>query len=150
MRGVTRKGTLSDAAHVPLREAFRWDADLNEPGSAIWYRRGDAPFWPERYNRSGDGVSVEEQAAGSSLLAWDRDLLSLRRTRPELRHGDQRLLCDNDPGRMCVLREDGARRTLLLVNLGTQPARPVLEPALAGARWIDLLGNTASPTRVDP
>ena len=150
MRGVTRQGTLSDAAHVPLREAFRWDADLNAPGSALWYRRGDAPYWTGRYNRSGDGVSVEEQAAGSSLLAWYRDLLSLRRTRPELRHGDQRLLCDNDPGLVCVLREDGARRTLLLVNLGTQAARPVLEPALAGVRWIDLPGNTASPMRVDP
>ncbi|KQY50582.1 alpha amylase [Lysobacter sp. Root494] len=149
MRGIARQGTMSDAAHIPLREAFRWDADLNADGSAIWYRRDDAPFWTERYNRSNDGVSVEEEAAAGSLLAWYRELLSLRSTRPELRHGDQRLLCDSDPDLMCVLREDGARRSLLLVNLGDKPATPLLDSALAGARWIDLLG-AAPHARVDP
>ena len=29
MRGITRTGTLSDSAHIPLREAMRWSADLD-------------------------------------------------------------------------------------------------------------------------
>lgn len=140
MRGVTRKGTLSDSAHIPLREAFRWKADLDAPGSATWYRDADAPWWNERYNRSQDGVSVEEEGVDPhSLLAWYRDLLALRAARPELRRGSQRLPCDDDAPVLCVLREDDGARTLLLVNLGGVAAGPALEPGLAAAGWTDLL-----------
>lgn len=139
MRGITRKGTMSDSAHIPLREAFRWQADLEAPGSAIWYR-GDKPWWHERCNRSHDGVSVEEQhGKPDSLLAWYRKLLALRQARQELRRGDQRLPCDDDSTVLCVLREDGARRTLLLVNLGADAASPALEKALTVAAWTDLV-----------
>lgn len=136
MRGITRKGTMSDSAHIPLREAFRWSADLAAPGSAIWYKSGQ-PWWTERTNRSHDGVSVEEQGKPDSLLGWYRKLLALRQTRPELRSGSQRILCDDASKVVCILREAGAARTLLLVNLGTVPAQPALDPALARDAWTD-------------
>lgn len=151
MHGVTGKVGMSDANHIPLREAMRWRSDLEAPGSAIWYR-GDASWWTDRYNRSGDGISVQEQDGDAqSLLAWYRQLLALREQRPELRHGGQRLPCDDDSPVLCVLREADGRRTLLVANLGDAEATPALGEELARAEWIDLLaGDAAGGGRIDP
>ncbi|WP_206185257.1 alpha-amylase family glycosyl hydrolase [Sphingosinicella sp. CPCC 101087] len=140
MRGRTREGGFSDGNHIPLREAFRWTRDLEAPGSAIWYA-GDRPWWTERYNRSGDGVSVEEQAsAPDSLFNWYRALLSLRARRPELRAGGQRVLCQDETSMLCIVREQEGARTLILANLGEAPAQASL-PAELGGSWTDLLGS---------
>jgi glycosidase len=142
MRGKALQGGLSDGNHIPLREAFRWSADLDAPGSAIWYK-GRERWWTGRSNRSNDGVSLEEEAARpDSLFNWYRTLLSLRRERPELRHGSQRMLCDESPQVLCLLRSDGERRTLLIVNLGKDEAR-IAAPVEAG--WIDLIARKPAP-----
>lgn len=149
MRGVTGKVGMSDANHIPLREAMRWQADLDAPGSATWYQ-GDQRWWTGRYNRSDDGVSVQEQDRDpDSLLNWYRQLLALRRQRPELRHGAQRVLCDDDSKVLCVLREDGGRRTLLVANLGDTPATPSLGGDIPGTDWIDLMDKTDKAKPVD-
>ncbi|WP_426700857.1 alpha-amylase family glycosyl hydrolase [Rhodanobacter sp. Col0626] len=147
MRGRPLKNVpVSDAVQIPMREAFRWKADLAAPGSATWYQ-GPQRWWTERFNRSNDGVSLEEeQAQPGSLYHWYRKLLALRRARPELREGSQRILCDDASAVLCILREDGPRRTLLIANLGDTEARPVLDPALLGdASWFDLLGDGKQP-----
>ena len=125
-----------------MREAFRWQADLEAAGSAIWYQ-GDQWFWKDRYNRSHDGVSLqEEEARPDSLYHWYRKLLALRHARPEIGGGGQRILCDDDSAVLCILRERGGRRTLLLVNLGKTAARPRLDAKLAtGSAWTDLLDD---------
>ena len=148
---------LSDAIGIPVREAMRWKADLKAPGSAIWYlgqhdQWADQWWWRDRYNRSDDGVSVqEEEQRPDSLYHWYRKLLALRHARPEIDGGSQRVLCDDDSTVLCILRERGDRRTLLLVNLGKADARPRLDPRfVAGTAWVDLLdgGATASPDAV--
>ncbi|WP_407353831.1 alpha-amylase family glycosyl hydrolase [Luteimonas sp. R10] len=147
MRGTTREDGMSDSNHIPLREAMRWSAALDAPGAAIWYR-GDKPWWTDPANQAHDGVSVEEQRGDAdSLLAWYRTLLALRQARPELRAGDQRLPCDDASEVLCVLRESGDARSLLLVNLGDAAARPALDSTIAGGRWIDLIdGGTVDPS----
>ncbi len=151
MRGVQPKNLgksggipLTDAVGIPVREAFRWDANLEAPGSAIWYR-GDQWFWKDRFNRSHDGVSLqEEQARPDSLYHWYKQLLALRHARPEISAGSQRILCDDDSAVLCILRGEGAQRTLLLVNLGKVDAKPRLDPELVGGNaWGDLLDNGA-------
>lgn len=155
MRGVQPKNLgksggipLTDAVGIPVREAFRWDANLEAPGSAIWYR-GDQWFWKDRFNRSHDGVSLrEEQARPDSLYHWYKQLLALRHARAEISAGSQRILCDDDSAVLCILRGEGTQRTLLLVNLGKVDAKPRLDPGLlAGSTWGDLLdhGAPASP-----
>ncbi|EIL93919.1 alpha-amylase family glycosyl hydrolase [Rhodanobacter sp. 115] len=152
MRGMQPKNfgksggiPLSDGIGIPVREAFRWQANLQAPGSAIWYE-GSKPWWPDRYNRSNDGVSLqEEKARPDSLYHWYRKLLALRQARAELREGSQRILCDDNTTVLCILREDGSQRTLLLVNLGKTDAKPRLDPKLTRATtWTDLLGNHAT------
>ena len=145
MRGrPLQNAPVSDGIQIPMREAFRWKADLAAPGSATWYQ-GPQRWWTERFNRSNDGVSLEEeQARPDSLYHWYRKLLALRHARPELREGGQRILCDDASAVLCILREQGARRTLLLVNLGHTDARPALDPALTGdTPWVDLLDGGA-------
>ena len=141
MRGITRKGSMADSAHIPLREAMRWQADLDAPGSATWYQ-GDKPWWTQRYNRSNDGVSVQEQDDNAaSLLNWYRHLLALRQQRPELRHGTQRVLCDDAGKLLCILRETDGQRSLLIANLGDATAVPAFGKDGVDAKWIDLLAT---------
>jgi len=150
MRGRAIPNDFSDETQIPSREAFRWRRDLLAPGSAIWYR-SDPRAWHARYNRSGDGVSLQEERADpNSLYHWYRKLLTLRRVRPSLSEGSQRLVCAASPGVLCVLRQKGRQRTLLLVNLGTDRAPPDLAAGVAGnARWEDLLrGGRVSAARV--
>jgi alpha-amylase len=148
MRGrVLKTGPVTDGMQIPVREAFRWQADLMAPGSAVWYR-GNQPWWTGRYNRSHDGVSLEEsRMQPASLYHWYRKLLALRHARVELREGSQSILCDDGSAMLCILRKLGSRRTLLIVNLGKVDARPQLDPKLiGGARWNDLLdGGAAQP-----
>ena len=146
MRGVTRSDpSLSDRAHIPLREAFRWTADIEAPGSAIWYADAGKWWWDERTNRSHDGVSLQEQSGDpGSLYHWYRTLLALRQARSELRRGDQRILCDDDSAVVCVLREEDGARTLLLANLGAAPAAvPGDAASMAADGWVDLLDPRA-------
>lgn len=154
MRGMQPKNygkangiPLSDAIGIPVREAMRWDADLEAPGSAIWYdgKWDDKWWWKDRYNRSDDGVSLqEEQPRSNSLYHWYKELLALRHARPELREGSQKILCDDDSAVLCILRTQGDRRTLLLVNLGKTAAKPRLDAMLTTGTWTDLLDDGKS------
>lgn len=124
MRGRKGPAEATDAPDIPRREAFRWRAALDAPGSAIWYRSLDR-VWAARVNRSHDGVSLEEQDhAPGSLLNWYRRLIALRRTRVELARGDQAFVCAAASPVLCVLRTSGAHATLALVNLSDHSAAP--------------------------
>ena len=93
-------------------------------------------------------MSLEEEARRpDSLYHWYRTLLALRHARPELNSGSQRVLCDDASAMLCILRSDGVRQTLLIVNLGTTEARPALgRDATVRTDWVDLLENRpASP-----
>jgi glycosidase len=149
MRGVQPKnvGTsggipVTDAVGIPVREAFRWQADEDAAGAATWYR-GEQWFWQDRFNRSHDGVSLqEEQTDPGSLYHWYATLLALRHARPEISGGSQHILCDDDSAVLCILREAGERRTLLLVNLGQTATCPSLDAKfVAGTHWVDLLDD---------
>jgi glycosidase len=139
MRGRIDARVKSDGAHIGLREAYRWSADLDARGSATWYR-GDVTAWSNRFNRSNDGVSLaEEQGKADSLYTFYRTLLALRATRPELRQGDQQLLCDDASTAVCVLRSMGNREVLILANTGAVAVHPSL--AAMGSGWVDLVDD---------
>jgi glycosidase len=126
MRGQKGPAEDSDAPDIPRREAFRWKADLETAGSAIWYRSLER-VWKARANRSNDGVSEEEEADDPrSLLSWYRQLIAIRRQRSEIRSGAQSFPCAAASAVLCILRSAGAERTLLLVNLSNESA--VAEP----------------------
>ncbi|HEY2483296.1 MAG TPA: alpha-amylase family glycosyl hydrolase [Caulobacteraceae bacterium] len=143
MRGRKSAAWNSDANDIPQREAFRWAADERGPGQAIWYA-GDWPWWKDRFNRSHDGVSVEEEdKVAGSLLNWYRRLIALR-ARPEWLGGDQTEVCPNSDHLVCLLRKSGARRSLMIANLSPGPT--TLDLATIGAddaSWRVLARNGA-------
>lgn len=149
MRGEQSHAWGTDANDIPDREAFRWTADLQAPGSAVWYA-GDHPWWTDRFNRSGDGVSVEEEAANPrSLLADYRRLIALRRERPELRAGEETIVCREVPGVLCIERAKGAARSVLAVNLTAAQASLPLAAIGAGLHWKSLLGQAPREVGAD-
>lgn len=118
MRGRQSKEWKTDANDIPVREAMEWHAENGSTGDAEWYRES-GPWWTGRYARDTDSVSVEEQQGKpGSLLSYYRRLLTLRRARPELQLGDQRLLATDSPKVLALLRSTQAQSTLLLANLG--------------------------------
>lgn len=138
MRGRKGPADNTDAPDIARREAFRWQADLDAAGSATWYR-SIPRAWDRRANRSKDGVSVEEQQnTPRSMLEWYRQLVALRRTRPEISVGTQSFPCAAASPVLCVLRESGTGRVLLLVNLSGAPALPTFD-AGAGVEGLALL-----------
>ena len=150
MRGRKGPAEASDAPDVPKREAFRWHADLDAPGSATWYRSLDR-VWNARVNRSHDGVSVEEQDhAPGSLLNWYRRLITLRRTRPDLASGDQAFPCAAQSPVLCVLRTMGTQQTLVLVNLSDAPAAPAIDANLSPRTFHLLAGEGATDAVLAP
>ena len=101
MKGRQNKTWGTDANDIPVREAFEWTAKGESPGSATWYQGTDA-WWTDRYAKDGDGISVEEEARDpASLLSFYRRLLALRRARPELVSGDERVVATDRTGRAC-------------------------------------------------
>jgi glycosidase len=138
MRGSKSHTWGTDANDIPQREAFRWSADEAAPGAATWYQ-GDWPWWKDRFNRSHDGVSVEEEGHDpASLLNWYRELTALRRERPEWRDGDQTVACPKAEHIVCLLRTAGGSQSLLVANLSAEPAKA---PVGASHAWKTLIAN---------
>lgn len=148
MKGRQSKEWGTDANDIPVREAFEWARREDAPGQATWYRETGA-WWTGRYARDDDGISVEEQAQDpSSLLAYYRRLIGLRRSRAELTGGEQRVVAMEAPGVLAVVRSARGQASLLLANLGESPAcirlpRGGLPESLAGVRLRDLLAGGA-------
>jgi glycosidase len=155
MQGRQNKTWGTDANDIPVREAFEWTRRGDAPGQATWYR-GKGAWWTGRYAKDGDGVSVEEEERDStSLLSFYRRLLKMRRERPELVSGEQRVLASDRPNVLTIQRSLPGHTSLLLVNLADSattvevPQGEILlaepsccQPEPASAR-------TAAATRID-
>lgn len=148
MQGRQNKSWGTDANDIPVREAFEWTGQGDGPGAATWYR-GTDPWWTQRYAKDGDGISVEEEARDpASLLSFYRRLLALRRARPELVSGDERVIATDREDVLAVLRATTGHASLLLVNLADSAAtvvvrRDSLPDGLRGPRLRDLLSGAS-------
>jgi alpha-amylase len=146
MKGRQNKSWGTDANDIPVREAFEWTAKGDGPGSATWYQ-GTEAWWTDRYAKDGDGISVEEEARDpASLMSFYRRLLALRRARPELVSGDERVVATDRPNVLAVVRSTTGQACLLLVNLADTAAtvvvqRDSLPEGLRGPRLRDLLSG---------
>ncbi len=154
MKGRQNKTWGTDANDIPVREAFEWTRRADTAGTAAWYRNTGA-WWTDRYAKDDDGVSVEEEARDpASLLSFYRRLLALRRTRPELVSGDERVVATDRKDVLAVLRTLEEHASVLLVNLADTAAtvglqRDSLPEILFGPRMKDLLSGQAEGTGED-
>ena len=126
MKGLHSQAWNSDANDIPDREAMKWTRRLKDPGEATWYKDTGA-WWTDRFNRDDDGISVaEERGNPRSLLSYYRRLLALRRARPEIRSGTERVVGAKAAGVLAVLRSLPSAASLLVVNLSDSAATAVV------------------------
>lgn len=86
MRGRKNTGYSGDAADIPMREPFKWNAVAGAPMSNYFVLNG--PAYNGRVARDHDGRSVEEQDdVAGSLLETYRQLIAVRRANPALSAG---------------------------------------------------------------
>ena len=152
--GMTGRQThepATDGNDIPVREAFRWHRALDAAGSAIWYR-DTGNWWRHRYNRSGDGVSVDEEEGNPhSLYEYYRRLIALRRERAELHAGDETVLVNPASEVLVVRRRTAAQESLLIANMSAQAANVVvaadaLRDLHNGEKLVELLHGAAWTT----
>jgi alpha-glucosidase len=94
---------------------------------------GRSPFdWAE---------AARQERDPTSLLAFYRELIGLRRASPALRHGTLSLLRDLPPGVLGYERATGDERLLVLANMRSAPARV----RLPVAGHPELVIGTATP-----
>jgi len=142
MRGRLLNQYKTDELGIGVREAFRWMASEDAPIQANWYR-GGASYWTQRFNRSHDGVSVEEEDHDpASLLNRYRQLIRLRHAHAALNAGSQQVL-DSPPGILVIQRSSGNERLWLVANLSDTAVR-YQPPLPAGTEPTDLLGSNTT------
>lgn len=143
MRGAIDAGYLTDEAHIPIREAFKWSAEDAAPGQALWYPRPGERYWDQRYARDHDGVSVaEETGKPASLLNHYRKLTALRKAHPALAAGSQRVL-ESPAGVLMVERKADGETLVIVTNLN-----PIaVTPPIAGEHGPDLISGGSDALR---
>ena len=106
------------------RTPMAWDAS---PGAGFSTARPEALWLP--LHPTHRAVNVERQSAEpGSLLSLYRRLLALRRATPALHGGSYAPLADVPETVFGYERADGASRAVVLLNLGSAPARVPLPP----------------------
>lgn len=128
------------------REPMDWYASGEGPGQTTWFRP------PDRWNRPGDGISVEEEEQDpDSLLNTYRRFIRLRTERPALREGDFAVLdlAASASGAWGFVRRAGDQMVVALFNFSNQPLSITLSafPFTSSAPRDLLSGRTFPPAQ---
>jgi glycosidase len=115
MRGAKNTSYSGDAADIPMREPFKWNAVDGPPMSN--YDVLNAAAYAGRISQDNDGRSVEEQdgVAGSLLEAY-RELIALRTANVALRRGGYQPVPASDGGVWAFVRDHADQQVLVAIN----------------------------------
>jgi len=117
MKGEQRQFGMTDGNDIGVRESFEWYKNEEGTGTANWYKN-TGPWWTERYNKSDDGISYEEQKSDpGSLYNFYRSLLKLRTNHRALNNGSYAAIANGNPNVMSFGRSDSGETILVFVNL---------------------------------
>ncbi|RZJ69538.1 alpha-amylase family glycosyl hydrolase [Flavobacterium sp.] len=117
MKGEQRELGSSDGNDIGIREAFDWYKEESGKGTANWYKNS-GPWWENRFNRSNDGISLEEQKTDANSL-WNhyRKLLKLRAENKALTYGSYSKVTNGNPEILSFARSFEGQKVLVFVNL---------------------------------
>ncbi|WP_182849771.1 alpha-amylase family glycosyl hydrolase [Pelagerythrobacter aerophilus] len=136
MHGVQDMRFETDEKDIGIREAFEWEAEVEAPIHANWYRDPSKSYWTDKYSQSHDGISVEEQDGDpDSLLNFYRRLLDLRTKHPALSRGSLEVM-ESAPELLVVERKLDGERFHLVANLSDRMVN------YQGPGQADLLGGS--------
>ena len=125
---------------IPVREPMQWYATQNGSGQTYWTKsfytgiaNGNAQNDGAIYDDPNDGISVEEQESGYTILNFFREFINLRKTYPALSFGNETI--ERDWKNLYVLKKSyGSQQVLVLINL--DPTYPNNYEIPAGYTWI--------------
>lgn len=129
-----------DANDIPVREAFPWTPDPDEPGTAAWYR-DTGPWWDQSIFMDGSSARLAlsvQQSDPESVWSLYRDLIQLRRSRPDLQRGDFVMLSTGDPSVLAFDRILHGRATAVILNLSDFPSHVDLAELGVAGRGVAL------------
>jgi glycosidase len=116
MRGAKNTTYSGDAADIPMREPFKWNAVAGPPMSN--YHVLNAAAYTGRIERNNDGRSVQEQLnVSGSLLEAYRQLIAVRKSSVALRRGDYQPVTVNDGGVWAFVRDHADQQVLVVINV---------------------------------
>ena len=117
-RGWKWRGNPPDAEDEPGDGSRVYDETLREPFP--WFRsRSSSPqtgWFPPRYDKPNDGVSVEEQGAAGGMLHLTRALAKLRTTHLSYANGEISAVLTDSEDWLVFEKRLGNERYLVLVN----------------------------------
>lgn len=117
MRGAKNTGYTGDAADIPMREPFKWNAVAGPPMSN--YFALNTAAYNGRIERNNDGRSVQEQQGVSgSLLETYRQLIAARRGSIALRRGTYLPVTVDDGAVWAFVRDHADQQVLVVINVG--------------------------------
>jgi glycosidase len=120
MKGAQQHFGESAGNDIPVREAFDWYASGEGTGMANWYK-DSGPWWTQRNQKPGDGISLEEQyRKPGTLWQFYRDLLTVRRKHEALRSGRYRKLENDNAEVISFYRKSRRENCLVVVNLSAE------------------------------
>ncbi|MBU0740843.1 alpha-glucosidase C-terminal domain-containing protein [bacterium] len=150
MRGAKNTGYTGDAADIPMREPFKWNAVAGPPMSN--YFALNAAAYAGRISQDNDGRSVEEQlGVPGSLLEAYRELIAARRDHVALRRGGYAPVTASSGAVWAFVRDHADQQVLVAINVDGSAKNMALDLGdftIAGGATtpLDLLtGATLSP-----
>ncbi|MBU2501042.1 alpha-glucosidase C-terminal domain-containing protein [bacterium] len=153
MRGAKNTSYSGDAADIPMREPFKWNAVVGPPMSD--YDVLNAAAYAGRIAQDNDGRSVEEQLnVPGSLLEAYRQLIAVRKGSVALRRGGYHPVAASDGGVWAFARAHDDQQVLVVINVtgGARSFRLDLGGfAIPGGSTqpVDLLGGPAPAPLTD-
>ena len=108
-----------DANHIPVREAFPWTPNPDDPGNAVFYKDSE-PVWDQSYFKTGESgklaLSVQKKDPRSLWNLYCK-LIHFRRVSKVIRNGDFKLVQTANPGILAFSREIAGENIIIMMNL---------------------------------
>ncbi|MFH1746580.1 MAG: alpha-amylase family glycosyl hydrolase [Planctomycetota bacterium] len=142
MLGVKHSEYTGDAADIPMREPFKWNAVAGPPMTNYFVLNSQA--YANRYAQNNDGRSVEEQlGVPGSLFEEYKLLIATRQAHVGLRRGQYHSVANSSSRVWAFLRHHEQQQLLVVINLNGQSQSIALD--LTG---FDIPGGTTTPVDV--
>ena len=108
-----------DVNNIPVREAFPWTPNPDDPGIAVFYK-DSGPWWDQSYFKTGESSQLAlsvQQKAPASLWNLYCKLIHYRRTSKAITNGDFKLVQPVNPGILAFSRESAGEKVIIMMNL---------------------------------
>ncbi|MBU0641368.1 MAG: alpha-glucosidase C-terminal domain-containing protein [Planctomycetes bacterium] len=116
MLGVKNSGYSGDAADIPMREPFKWNAVAGPPMTNYFVLNSEA--YQNRFARDNDGRSVEEQLnVAGSLLEEYKLLIATRQANVGLRRGTYHSVSNSSSRIWAFVRDHAQQQLLVAINV---------------------------------